>query len=128
MKERKTAKAVSLGQLNNWIKENIHLTWHFGSEAYGEGAFGSKHPDHSPTIKYIFPSLDTRTMTIYHICVEGFQKFVVNHCEEFDGNLLELLSQKIKNNESVGKDVDDWEYVRNIQQERFDKEFKDGIA
>jgi hypothetical protein len=67
-------------------------------------------------------------MTVYHICVEGFQKYIVNHCEEFDGNLLELLSLKIKNGDSVDKEVDDWEYVRNIQQDRFKKEYSNGAT
>lgn len=117
-------KSITLAQLHNWLKENSHLTWSM-SEIYGEGAFGSKHPNASPIIKYVFPSLDLRTGTIYQLTVEGFSKYIVSHVEEFDGNLLELLEHKIKNQLSVAKDVDEYEYIRQIQIDKFNKDSKD---
>lgn len=116
------AKAVSLAQLHNWLKENNHLTWHLGSEVYGQGAFGSKHIDKGPHIKYIYPNLDTRSMQIFSLRAEGFLHYVVDFREEFDGTILDLLVYKIKNGLTIDKEKDASEFIRELQIEKFQKE------
>jgi hypothetical protein len=102
----RTAKPVSLVQLHQWLKENSHLTWHLGSEVYGQGAFGSKHTDKGPHIKYVYPNLDTRSMEIFSLRAEGFLHYVVDFREEFDGTILDLLVHKIKNGLTISKEKD----------------------
>jgi hypothetical protein len=92
MDKTKTAREVSLAELHNWLKENSHLTWCLNKD-FAEGAFGSKHPEAGPYIKYIYPSFDTRFMKIFHIKTD---KFEVDFREEFDGTILDLLLHKIK--------------------------------
>jgi hypothetical protein len=109
----KSAKAVSLREWNNWLKENSKLTWHV--DGYG--------PDGVRAIKYMSPQFDTRTMKIYHISTSGIGNYCVDFREEFPGTILDLLAHKIKNKITMPPDMDAWEYVRQIQIEKFNRDF-----
>lgn len=123
----KTAKCVTLAQLHRWLKDNNHITWNMNG-AYGDGGFGVKTkecPDKSPIIKYIFPSLDMRTGTIYTLTTEGFGNYCVDFREEFDGTILDLLAHKIKNKETLKPGEDAYEHIRKVQIKRFNKGIED---
>jgi|688.fasta_scaffold694661_2 hypothetical protein len=87
----KTAQPVTLKQLTDFIKENLHLTWFLGDggcfKAVGQEKKGR------PVFKYFYPSIDTRTMDIFHIKTDRYE---VDFREEFDGTILDLLIFKYK--------------------------------
>ena len=119
------AKQVTIKRLHEWLKENCHLTWHHGSETYGEGAFGSKNKEATIAIKYLFPTIDTRTMTIYNVTTDCLSRYAADFREDFDGDILDLLKHKILNEDSVPEGIDEYQRIRQIQIERFNKEFPD---
>jgi hypothetical protein len=86
----KTARSVTLKEFSDWIKEHLHMTWFLGEG----GAFSTqgREKDGGPYIKYFYPSLDTRTMKIFHIKTNYHE---VDFREEFDGTILDLLLHKI---------------------------------
>ena len=92
----KTARSVTLKEFHQFIKDNLHNTWYLGEG----GCFSQtgREKGGMPRIKYFYPSLDTRTMDIYHIKTDRFE---VDFREEFDGTILDLLLHKI--NEEVRK-------------------------
>lgn len=92
MEKIKTAREISLKEFNDWLNENTHLTWCM-QKKFKIGGFGSKHPEAGPYIKYIYPSIDTRDMKIYHIKTDRFE---VDFRDEFDGTILDLLLHKIR--------------------------------
>ena len=83
-------RSVSLKELNDWIKENAHLTWLM--TAGGPFSKEGREKGGAPYVKYIYPSFDTRTMSIFHIKTDRFE---VDFRDEFDGNILQQLSQEI---------------------------------
>lgn len=90
MVTEKTAKPVTLRQLAEFIKTNLHLTWYLGEG----GPFSTEGRDRGgwSAVKYIYPKLDTRTMEVWAIETD---KFVVTHTDEFEGTILDLLLHKI---------------------------------
>lgn len=86
----KTARSVTMKQLSDFIKENLHVTWFHGAG----GCFSTEGREKKgfPAFKYFYPSLDTRTMDIFHIKTD---KFEVDFREEFDGTILDLLLHKM---------------------------------
>ena len=87
------AKAVNLKQLTEWVRGNLDLTWFVGKDSFGEHNFSKS----SLQIKYMDIVLDTRDMKVFSISVRGMgRKLNVNHGEDFEGSILELLSEKLK--------------------------------
>lgn len=95
----KTARSVSMKEFGTWIKENLHKTWYLGEG----GAFSKegRAKGGSPQIKYFYPSIDTRTMDIYHIKTNYHE---VDFREEFPGTILDLLEHKVKEGIHYGVD------------------------
>lgn len=98
----KTAKAVSLRRLHEWLGTNAHLTWYMGE--YPERC---KHERTIGPIKYIDPVFDTRTGDIFTLSTRGWGNYKVDFREEFDGDILDLLEYKIKNGLTIDKGEDD---------------------
>lgn len=92
------AKAVSLKEFTDWIDKNIHRTWNHGPKM-------SKLMSRSLEIKYFYPSIDTRDMKVFHIRISGWgDDWDVNHCDKFDGTILELLEKKLDDYKSKVKE------------------------
>jgi hypothetical protein len=88
------AKAVTIKQFINWLQRNTKKTWYIRDIM--KGGFGGGR-NHTPLFKYITPHIDTRTMEIFSIDVEGSfpeSRMNVNGCMEFNGTILELLESK----------------------------------
>lgn len=96
----KQAEPVSIKEFVEWLKKNVHKTWYIVDILKG-GFAGAE--GHSHLIKYITPHIDTRTMRIYSIEIdgsfpEGNGRMRVGSDMQFDGNILELLESKFPEN------------------------------
>ncbi len=80
------ARPVALQELHSWLKENIELTWYLGK--LEDGRHG-----HFRAMKYLDMCLDTRTMSVWKIDIRG--GITVSTHDDFDGNILELLKERI---------------------------------
>lgn len=83
------AEPVTMQQLTDWVEKNKHRTWNHDS------MFKSKKRS-SFEIKYIDFTLDTRDMKVFGIRTRSFADLAVDFREDFDGNILELLEQKLE--------------------------------
>lgn len=86
---KKELRPVSLKEVHNWLMENKHHTWFNGKG----GPFSQEGRDKggSMMFKYLYLSLDTRTMEIFHI---GSNAKSADFKEAINGgeNILDLLT------------------------------------
>lgn len=92
----KLARPITMKRFSDWLKANIHKTWYIRDIL--KGGFAGKE-GHTHLIKYISPHIDTRTMQIFSIDIEGSfpegnGRMNINGMAEFDGDLLDLLESK----------------------------------
>lgn len=88
-------KPVTPKEFAEWLKNNIHKTWFLSKE----GGYSSKKVGSGPHMKYIQPTIDTRTMKIYSITTNS-KNLSVNFQEkapEGVDTILDLLDYKIEN-------------------------------
>jgi hypothetical protein len=76
------ARTVTLKEFNDWIKENIHRTWFRDPN----------NTNKTLEIKYLYPSIDTRTMEIF--CVRTRKESVYgSHMDDHDTVLTALIAR-----------------------------------
>jgi hypothetical protein len=100
-------RGITLQEFQDWLKKNKHLTWYIGEG----GGFFSLDKGGFPQIKYIDLCFDTRTMDIFSIKVrglggDGFVVYTSNEYKDEEGNLLDLLDRKLKEERDSFKPIE----------------------
>lgn len=86
-----TLRAVSIEELSKWIKKNRHVTWSADS-------FGNTDDRKAGHLrgKYIRFNLDTRTMTIFNLTLEGLgTRIHVDFRDSGKGSILDELDRRL---------------------------------